>query len=85
MRSILFTGLVASVAGAALDFASGYSLVQMAGGSMTGDNSLAYAIFLYALGMGVILAGLSLVVPGRSEKVRHSALLMKCWEWSWSW
>lgn len=78
MRRLAYAGMLVSLAGAALDFASGYTLAPMAADTMTGGmNGVAYMFLLYALGVAVLITGLLLVVPGISGNMRRLGLLME--------
>jgi hypothetical protein len=76
MRGVVYVGLLLSAAGAALDFASAYTLTPTSGGSVMGGTS-ASAILSYALGAVVAVTGVLLVLPRTSGRMRLLGLLME--------
>ena len=78
MRRLAYAGMLVSLAGVALDFASGYTLASMGADAMMGGmNGIAYIVLLYALGIAVVVTGLLLVVPGISGNMGRLGLLME--------
>lgn len=77
MRAVAYSGLGISVAGAALDYVSGYSLGSVRGvGTMSGEPTVS-AVALYALGTGVLIAGILTVLPSMTAATRRLGILME--------
>ena len=78
MRGVAYTGVLLSFVGAALDVASGYTLTSMTADPMTGGGpSTASMVFLYGLGTALAVAGLAMVLPGASGRMRLLGLVME--------
>ncbi len=77
MRTVAYTGLGISLAGAALDFVSGYSMGSAAPVEMMSSAPPASAIALYLLGLAVLITGFLIVLPRISGAMRRLGLLME--------
>lgn len=78
MSRLVFTGFVISLAGAILDFASGYYAsgpMSSEAGSMAAPSPTSVA--LYLLGILVLLGGVLLVLPGTAGRMQRLGLLME--------
>jgi hypothetical protein len=77
MRGVAYTGVLLSFAGAALDVSSGYTLASVAADAMMGGGpSTEYMIFLYGLAAALAVAGLTILMPGASGRMRLLGLVM---------
>lgn len=77
MKKASYSGFGISLVGAALDFASSYSLVMMAPTKMMGFSLPLTAIGVFLLGVVVLLSGVLIVHPRTSGAMPALGLLME--------
>ncbi len=77
MRAVAYAGLGISLLGATLDYFSAYSVRSAGSVEMMSGEPTVSAIALYALGTGVLISGILMVLPSMTAAMRRLGLLME--------